>query len=137
MKQKDDLKGTMVLVHPGPPDDPAGKQNEFGAVLAADFNTGEMLVCFTDGNWGLYPAAALLVLKESEELFRLLETNGVPITETDRKLIHAMALVLLHDFEEAPRICLKICRQNPAIRELAMESLPDALDKDQQQDISR
>jgi hypothetical protein len=137
MKQTDDPRGMMVLVHPELAEDPAGKQNEFGAILAADFNTDEMLVCFTDGNWGLYPTDALLVLKESEELFRLLETNEVPVTEADRKLIHAMALVLLHDFEEAPRICLKICRQNPAIRELAMESLPDALDRDQQQDISR
>ena len=132
----DDLTCAMVLVNPGLVNDPAGNQNQIGRIVKADLAADEITVDFGDDHPALYSADALLMLKDSERLFQLLEDLSV-LSEKSRRGIYGIALILHHGYEEAPLMSLKICRQNPGIRDLVLESAQDVLTRQQNPELGR
>ena len=134
----DDLKGTMVLVHPKLDDDPAGNQNKIGLII--DYNLAEDDF-FVDVNNGgppaLYAANALLILKKPDEIYLALGKNLECLSASDATDIHNTALLLQYGVTNISQSALKIVQQNEAIGEYVADTLQDAIDREQHYKIGR
>ncbi|MGF7079699.1 hypothetical protein [Mucilaginibacter sp. UYCu711] len=92
----DDLTGTLVLVHPQLPSDPASRQGQIGMITSADLVRDDVFVSFGKGEQALYATNALLVLKEPDKLYRELISNFKELEKNNFKTLFQINLLQQH-----------------------------------------
>lgn len=122
----EDLTGTLVLVHPGLDNDPAGMQGEIGVISRADLMNDDIFVGF-GGRQGLYSSDALLVLVPNEEIHQHLADMAYETSFPDLKALTQVDLFLRYDSENGTKKAMAIAQANPAIQKHCLETLEDRL----------
>jgi hypothetical protein len=83
------LAGTLVLVKPDLEIDPDAKRGQIGVLTYARSET-ENYVRFPDGGEAFYPAAQVMMLKDKQEIFNDLTSNGSSMPLDDFKAIYKL-----------------------------------------------
>jgi hypothetical protein len=133
----DSLNGKIVLVHPDLPEDPAGRQNQAGRIIRANLQADDIYVDFKDGKPALYATNALLVLKDPDEIYRILEGTGTDMTNPAIMGSYFVASVLHIGFASADRSAMNRAIQNDGVREICLESLSEVLERNEIRGINR
>jgi hypothetical protein len=126
MKDKD-LLGTLVLVHPDLENHPAGREGDIGIVAYVDSRQSEIYLRFTDYAEAVYPADALFMLKQKEQLFPGGPAAVAADTLENYKDLYKIGV--LQDMGRSTDIwrALEIARDNPAIRAASLVSVEESL----------
>ena len=131
------LQGKLALVHPDLLQDPAGRQNQAGRIVSANIDADDFLVSFLDGRQALYAADALLVWKQPEEIFEMLESTDKDMTNPVIRNSYGIASLLYHRIGPADRSCVKHAVDHNGVRDICMETLRDLLDREQSRSTER
>jgi hypothetical protein len=136
MKQANELKGSLVLIHPELSNDPAKMPNQIGIVTGLEMERDNVWVGFGDNRHALYGMDAVLTLKSAPELMKELAANKATMDGNDYKALHKIAL--LAEREQTPArqyAALQIAQQNEAVRKITTVSVDKALGIEMGQDI--
>src|ERR1700749_2071735 len=125
----DELKGTVVLIHPDLPHDPANRQNQVGLISHADLMNDDFFVNF-DGEQALYASAALLVLRSAEEIHQRLADIAYETPFRELKALTQIDLFLRYGGEKKYQMAIEIARLNPDVQHHCLETLANQLYKD-------
>lgn len=133
---KNELHGTLVLVHPGLENDPAGQQGKVGILTYVDSND-EIYVSFANKVEGHYSPNALLQLKDRSELFPGLMTDASLLDLNDFKDLYKISL--LQDTGRSTDIwrALEIAGNNPAIWSKCLVPVENSIPLKMEQFVSR
>jgi hypothetical protein len=137
MNALDDLSGTLVLVHPALPVDPAGQQNQIGMITSADTGHDDFFVTFGKGAPALYSADALLVLKPSNDIHQSALDNHLQLDVADFKSLLSMAMLRQSGKYTDVRKALEMVMSNNRLIAHATVPLDEALDLKQVQILQR
>ncbi|MCC8407699.1 hypothetical protein LJ707_02080 [Mucilaginibacter sp. UR6-1] len=132
-----ELLGTLVLVHPNLENHPAGREGDIGIVAYVDEPQNEIYLRFTDEAEAVYPADALFLLKEREQIFSRESGGTNAATLNDYKDLFKIAT--LQDLGRSTDIwnALEIARDNPAIWPASLVSVQETLGIKHNQYIGR
>jgi hypothetical protein len=92
----DELTGTLILVHPQLPSDLANQQGRIGMITYADLERDDVYVSFGKAGQSLYSTDALMVLKESNKIYRELVTGFKELEKDDFKTLFQINLLQEH-----------------------------------------
>lgn len=90
----EELTGTVVLVNPALPYDPARRQGQLGVIATSDLSLDEILVGFGTGPVSVYSPDALLVLKPHHQLYQNILTNVRELDVTDFKNLLKISMLI-------------------------------------------
>lgn len=125
----DELKGTIVLIHPDLPNDPANRQNQIGRISHADLMNDDIFVNF-EGEQALYASDALLVLRSNEEIHQNLADMAYETPFRTLKALTQIDLFLRYGGEKKDMKAMEIARLNPDVQHHCLETLAGQLYKD-------
>lgn len=133
---KNELHGTLVLVHPGLENDPARGQGKVGILTYVD-SQNEIYVKFADQKEGHYSPNALLQLKDRNELFPALMKDASAMDLKDYKDLYKISI--LQDVGRSTDIwhALEIAGNNPAIWSKALTPVENSIPLKMQQFVGR
>ena len=118
----DNLQATLVMVHPNLKNDPLQNQGKIAVVdYDRDYNH-EVYVAFENGQNAIYHPAELLRLKDKQEVFNDLISNGTSMTPKDFGALYKIMLLQDRGTPKANCDALEIARDNPGIWERALEA---------------
>jgi len=138
MNPSDDLIGTLVLVHPQLPKDPAAKSGQVGIITGADLDHENIYVGFGRNGQGLYGPDALLLLKPAEQLKELLQAHKQELSVADYKALFQISLLQeLRQTTANIKTAMSLALQNPTVMHYSMQSLEDRLGLRRQQSMER
>lgn len=123
----DELTGTLVLVHPEPEFDPAGRRNELGIVVNCDLDSDNISVGFQDNTRCLFTSDALLVLLPDEDIHRKLAGLDHHAPWENIKSLTQIDLVLRYGTGDKHFKALELARDNQSVHSLCLQSLADSL----------
>lgn len=115
MNNNHDLKGTIALVHPELPNDPANQQGQIGIITYIDPSKDELYLSFKNGREAVYSADALLKLPDRQELMTELMNNTDHLVVDDFKDLYKIGMLLDRGSSRDTWRALEIARDNPAI----------------------
>jgi hypothetical protein len=127
MNQSDELRGTMVLIHPDLTNDPAGMPNQIGVITGTEMEYDNVFVGFGKSGQALYSMDAVLILKNAGSIFRDLAEHKTDLNVNDYQALYTIAL--LQDREPSPANQLKaldLARNSATVRDLSTESIEKA-----------
>ncbi|WP_439698140.1 hypothetical protein ACFGVS_07765 [Mucilaginibacter sp. AW1-7] len=124
---KDELTGTLVLVHPDLAVDPANKQNQIGIITDYDLGKDDVYVSFGRGEQALYSSDALLVMKSENDVYSALMENRPNLQASDFKTLFQANLMQQYGHSGQLKGAMELLQQNPVLRELGMISLEEKL----------
>jgi hypothetical protein len=133
----DDLTGTLVAVHPDTGFDPAKKQGMVGIVTSADLETDDFYVSFGKGEQARYPSGALLVLKESSQIYKDLLTKYKHLDHQDFKDLFEINLLQQNGNTQAIKQAMVMALKTEKLLEFGMMTLQDKLGIEVAPDIER
>jgi len=125
----DELKGSVVLVHPDLIDDPLNRQNRVGVISHADLMNDDIFVSF-DGDQGLYASDALLTLLPAEEIHQHLADMAYETPFRELKALTQIDLFLRYGGENKEKMALEIAQLNPDIQRFCLDTLASQIAKD-------
>ncbi|MGF7036943.1 hypothetical protein [Mucilaginibacter lappiensis] len=115
MMNKNELHGTLVLVHPGLENDPAGQQGKVGILTYVD-SSDEIFVSFDNNQTeGKYSPNALLQLKDRSELYPAMMEEAASMNLEDYKDLYKISLLQDRGRNIDIWNALEIAGNNPAI----------------------
>ncbi|WP_345948995.1 hypothetical protein ABDD95_19295 [Mucilaginibacter sp. PAMB04274] len=123
----DELTGTLVLVHPQLPSDPAKKQGQIGIITSADLGRDDVFVSFGKGEQALYATDALMVLKNPDRLYRDLIANFKELEKNDFKMLFQINLLQQHGNSKQVKTAMELALGNDIVLKHAMNTLDDHL----------
>jgi hypothetical protein len=126
----EELRGTLVLVHPELEYDPDGRKNEIGIIVNSDLENDNVLVSFQDNEYDLFTSDALLVLLPAEHIHQNLADLAYETSFPDLKALTQMDLFLRYGSGDTHFKALEIARDNKKIQPLCLESLTDQTRRD-------
>ncbi|MDP9079961.1 MAG: hypothetical protein M3O71_21250 [Bacteroidota bacterium] len=138
MQTSDELIGTLALVHPQLPNDPAGKQGQVGIITDANLKNETIEVRFGKNGKGIYGTDALLLLRPAEQLKRNLELHKQELNESDYKTLFNISL--LQEFKQSTaniKSAMSLALQSEAVRNLSMYTFEEALGLRRNQHLQR
>jgi len=121
-----EILGTLVLVHPGLENHPAGREGDIGIVAYVDSPQNEVYLRFPDEAEGVYPSDALFMLKDREQLFPDASAGSGMNLDNYKDLFKISTLQQMgrgRDLFSA----LEIARDNPAIWPSSLVSVEESL----------
>lgn len=119
----DELTGTLVLVHPQLPSDPAAKQGQIGIITSADLQRDDVFVSFGKGEQALYATDALMVLKHPDKLYRDLIANFKELEKNDFKTLFQINLLQQHGTSKQVKTAMELALGNEIVLKHAMHTL--------------
>jgi len=122
------LAGTLVLVHPELPDDPAGRQNAIGSIAHTDLLNDDVFVSFRDGVKALYAPDALLVFLPGEDIHRNLAQMGFDTAWDNIKSLTQIDLFLRYGSAERHIKAMELARDHKNIQALCLQTLENSLE---------
>jgi len=132
---KNELHGSLVLVHPGLENDPANKQGRVG-IIAYVNNKDEIFVRFGTIE-GKYAPNALLRLKDRETLFTDLLEDASKLDLKDYKDLYKISVLQEMGRAADTWRALEIAGKNPAIWEKALKPVQNSIPLRMAQSIGR
>jgi hypothetical protein len=123
----DELTGTLVAVHPETSFDPAKKQGMVGILTSADLETDDFYVSFGKGEQARYPSGALLVLKESSQIYGDLLTKYKQLDKQDFKDLFEINLLQQNGNTQSIKQAMEMALKNEKLLEFGMTTLQDKL----------
>lgn len=119
----EELTGTVVLVNPALPYDPARRQGQLGVIATSDLSIDEIQVGFGHGPVSIYAPNALLSLKPHHQLYQDILTHVKEMDIADFKNLLKISMLI----QDAPgprqlREALELSMNSPAT--LAYSTLP-------------
>jgi hypothetical protein len=132
----EDLKGTLVLVHPELAHDPAGKQNQIGIISYTDLVNDDVFVSF-GYETALYATDALLMLLPQLEIYQYTNEMAFELALPDLKTLTQIELLLRYGTAITHETALQLARDNKNIQPFCLDTLQNQLQKDIDQNYSR
>ena len=132
-----ELLGTLVLVHPGLENDPAGRKGDIGIVAYVDRPNEEVYLRFTDESEAVYPSKDLFSLKDRQNIFTDdAPDSGLKNLENYKDLYK---ITMLQEMGRSTDLwqALEVARENPAIWTNSLTNVADSLGQRQFQSIGR
>lgn len=126
---KDELKDTVVLVHPDLQHNPVNRQNQIGVISHSDLMNDDIFVNF-DGEQGLYASDALLVLRSAEDIHQNLADMAYETPFRNLKALTQIDLFLRYGGDKKDKMAMEIARLNPDVQHHCLETLASQLYKD-------
>ncbi|WP_345952948.1 hypothetical protein [Mucilaginibacter sp. PAMB04168] len=118
----ENLQATLVMVHPDLKNDPLQNQGKIAVVNYDRDHNHEVYVAFENGQEAVYHPAELLRLKDKQEVFDDLMTNGTVMEPQDFGALYKIMLLQDRGSPKANWDALEIARDNPRIWERALEA---------------
>lgn len=118
----DSLTGSLVLVHPEFKEDPMQRQGQIG-VMTYPRELNEMYVSFPNGGEGVYSWDTLMKLKDKQDIFKDLMTNGSGMEPKDFKAMYKIMLLQDRGTSQGTFDALEIARDNPGIWEKSLDPI--------------
>jgi hypothetical protein len=128
MDTANELRGTMVLIHPDLTRDPAGKSGEVGVVTGYEPENDNVYVGFGKGGQGLYGTDAVLVLRNGPAIFDEFAQQKPYMSADDAGIVFKIGL--FQDASPSPGntvIALELAAKNPVVRQMVTRSLEHQL----------
>lgn len=119
----DELRGTLVLVHPELEFDPSERRNEIGIIVNADLDNDSVLVGFQDNTDDLFTADALLILLPDEDIHRTVAGMDPHSSWENIKALTQIDLVLRYGTGDKHFKALELARDNGNMQALCMQTL--------------
>lgn len=119
-----ELRGTMVLIHPDLTRDPAGKSGQLGVITGYEPDNDNVFVGFGKAGQGLYGTDAVLVLRNGPAILAELAEQKKYLSVDDADTVFKIGM-----FEEVSstptntRIALEFAKNNPVVRQMVTRSL--------------
>jgi hypothetical protein len=132
-----ELAGTLALVHPDLPNDPAGRQGQVGMITGTDLEKDDVFVSFGRGEQALYSGDALLVLRPAETIYTTLMTRGIKTGYENFKTLFQINLLQQHGGPDSVKKAMALAVGNSALRDHSMETLEDRLNHQQSRGFER
>jgi hypothetical protein len=119
----EELTGTIVLINPSLPYDPARRQGQLGVIATSDLSIDEIMVGFGSGPVSIYSSDALLILKPHHQLYQDLLTHVKELDVADFKNLLKIS-ILVQDTPGTERLkeALELSMDSPTT--LAFSTLP-------------
>lgn len=133
----DELTGTLVLVHPKLPSDPAAKQGKIGIITSADLERDDVFVSFGRGEQALYATDALMVLKDPDRLYRDLVSNFKELDKSDFKTLFQINLLQQYGSSRQVKTAMELALGNETVLRHAMTTLDDQLGLKKSADLAQ
>lgn len=137
IKPTDELAGTLVLVHPDLPEDPAKRQGQVGMITGTDLDKDDVFVSFGHGEQALYSADALMVLKPAENIYTTLMAHRTHMAYDDFKTLFQINLLQQHGGPDAVKKAMTMAIGNNSLRDNSMQTLEDFLKQQQSRGFER
>ena len=128
MNATDELRGTMVLIHPELTNDPAGMPNQIGVITGVEPENDNVYVGFGKRGQGLYGMDAVLLLKNAPAIYSQLVEHHQEINLATHKALYTIAL--LQDQTASPAnavAALELVKNSAEVRKYATKSMEQAL----------
>ncbi|PAW95453.1 hypothetical protein CKK33_18885 [Mucilaginibacter sp. MD40] len=119
------LAGTLVLVKPDLEIGPDAKRGQIGVLTYARSET-ENYVKFPEGGEAYYPAEQVLMLKDKQEIFNDLTSNGSSMPLNDFKGMYKIMLLQDRGTSQALYAALAIANDHPGLQEKVLDSISPA-----------
>lgn len=123
-----ELRGTMVLIHPDLTHDPAGKSGQLGVITGYEPDNDNVFVGFGKAGQGLYGTDAVLALRDGPAILADLAEQKKYMSVDDVGTVFKIGM-----FEEVSstptntRIALEFAKNNAAVRQMVTRSLEHLL----------
>jgi hypothetical protein len=138
MPNNEELIGTMVLIHPQLPNDPADKAGKVGIITGADLDRDNIFVSFGRAGQGVYGSDAVLVLRPAEQLKDTLEKHKADLKVDDYGTLYQMALLKEFRITVANiKTAMSLAMRNETVLGYGMQSLEDKLGLRQEHSMLR
>jgi len=125
---EEQVPGTMVSVDTLLWNDPYEKRGEVGIITRADISADDFYVRFEDGSEGLYAGNSLRVLKDPEELWKMVTgPSPASISQQGKDDIQKIALLLQYGGEQSKRAAYQKIAWNDNLEFFATSTLEYAL----------
>jgi hypothetical protein len=125
MNNIDELRGTLVLVHPDLTVDPAHKQGQIGMVTDIIPDVDNVFVSFGHGLQALYSSDALLALRNQREIYQDMLANATKMETPDFKALFRLTLFQQSGQKKDQQAAMELARDNAAVRNYAMVSVQE------------
>lgn len=122
----DELRGTLVFVHPELPYDPLNKQNQVGFICEANIRLDDIYVDFKD-KIGLYSSDALMVLLPVEQIHQNLAELNYLTDFDDLKKLTTIDLFTRYGSKAKQFEAMQIARDHPNIQHLCLDTLQNQI----------
>jgi hypothetical protein len=127
-----------VMVHPDLAKDPAAKQGQVGLLTYAVVNRDEFYVGFENGEVGIYDAAALLVLKDADAIFKYIDDQKDFLTENEQNTLINIGLLEMYAQDSTyQKESFSIALQHPDLTDAVLLSIEDRLRLNRGPEIGR
>jgi len=123
----DELKGKLVLVHPGLTHDPAGRQNEIGIIVNSDLAIDDVIVSFEDNEYASFTSDALLVLLPDEQIHQNLADMAYEASFRDLKALTHIDLFLRYGPGDKHFKAMEMARDNKNIQPFCLDTLENVI----------
>jgi hypothetical protein len=137
MINEENLRGTIVMMHPEMWQAHADKQGVIGEILKADPARDDFHVTYGGPQPHLHSSDALLVLKPADEIMEYLQNHSIDLTPYDFQDLRSIARMLHHGTPKHLRSAMELVRDNESIREQSVSSLEEVLGLKQARSIKR
>lgn len=119
MKNFENLNGSLVLVRPDFPDDPARQQGKVGVVTYAR-EADDIYVSMLGGREANYSSQDLMLLKHKVDILQELNDSGTAMKLDDFKALYKIMLLQEKGTSTALVNALQLAAQNPGIWDKAL-----------------
>ncbi len=133
----EELRGTLVLVHPELAHDPAGRLNEIGIIVNSDLADDDILVSFQDNEYASFTSDALLVLLPAEQIHQNLADMAYETSFPDLKALTQIDLFLRYGSGDKHFKVLEMARENKNIQPFCLDTLENVIAIKQAQNQER
>ncbi|MFD1257733.1 hypothetical protein ACFQ3S_13070 [Mucilaginibacter terrae] len=134
--ENQNLEGTLVLVKPGPEIDRDAKRGQIGVLTYVRSET-ENYVRFPEGGEAFYPSAQVMMLKDKQEIFNDLTSNGSSMPLDDFKAMYKIMLLQDRGTSQALFSALAIANDHPDIQDKVLDSISPAQKQEMAKSYSR
>jgi len=124
---KDYVLPDYLLVNPALPDDPLGKQDKIGLLVAGYPKDDEFIIRFEDDTHGIYKAGDLLSLRSNQEIFDHLEAHGAEMPKADFRAMYNMTLFQEYGTLRTQKLALVLGMSNENLRQCTLQPLSEQL----------
>ncbi|QEC74597.1 hypothetical protein [Mucilaginibacter ginsenosidivorax] len=138
MIDEQNLKGTVVMLHPEMWEAHADTEGVIGEIVKADPARDDFYVKYGDGaEPRLHSSDALMVLKEPDEIYEYLQNHSADISPFDFKDLKTIALLTDRGTLKQMRTAMELVEKNESIRDASVMSLDKIIRLQQNKGLDR
>ncbi|GAA3989442.1 hypothetical protein [Mucilaginibacter dorajii] len=138
MIDEQNLKGTVVMLHPEMWEAHADKEGVIGEIVKADLVRDDFYVKYGGrAESRLHSADALMVLKEPDEIYEYLQNHAADISPYDFKDLKTIARLTDRGTVKQMRTAMELVEKNENIREASVTPLDKIIGLQQSKGLDR